>query len=106
MKYLPFQSNHRDPSPPSVLGHPQEQPNGLAPACAALPNLPNLPNSGLILNPSAPNGKPLISATALSGYGTNPNAANPGPCFTGSGPIQLWQVGFLEDILIEFSNRL
>ena len=91
-----FQSNHRDPSPPSVLGHPgqvapQQEPNGLA--GAALPNLPN-PNSGIILNPSAPgNGKPLISATTLSGYGTNPNAANPGPCFTGSGPIQLWQVG-------------
>ena len=90
-----MQSNHRDPSPPSVLGQhcpPQQQEPISGLAGAALPNLPN-PNSGLILNPNPGNGKPIISATTLSGYGNNPNAANPGPCFTGSGPIQLWQVG-------------
>ena len=75
------------------MGPGQQQDPGLnGLGGAALPNLPN-PNAGIILNPAAGNGKPLISATTLSGYGNNPNAANPGPCFTGSGPIQLWQVG-------------
>jgi hypothetical protein len=37
--------------------------------------------------------KPLISASALhgSGYGGGPVGGPVGPCFTGSGPIQLWQ---------------
>ena len=116
-KCLHFQSNHRDPSPPSVLGQhcpPQQQEPISGLAGATLPNLPN-PNSGLILNPNPGNGKPIISATTLSGYGNNPNAANPGPCFTGSGPIQLWQVGLstkrwsnciLIDILIKYNNML
>ena len=61
----------------------------------------------LVLTPSsAVPGKPLISASLLSGYGANPNApvnggGGVGPCFTGSGPIQLWQ--FLLELLTDKS---
>jgi hypothetical protein len=44
-------------------------------------------------------GKPLIQASMLSGYNSNNGAG--GPCFTGSGPIQLWQ--FLLELLTDKS---
>ena len=67
-----LQTSVRDPSPPQT--HP------------AL--------SGL---ECAPAGKPLIQAAMLSGY----NNGTGGPCFTGSGPIQLWQ--FLLELLTDKS---
>ena len=46
-------------------------------------------------------GKPLIPASMLAGY-TNPGGGPAGgPCFTGSGPIQLWQ--FLLELLTDKS---
>ncbi|XP_044728556.1 ETS-like protein pointed isoform X2 [Chrysoperla carnea] len=42
--------------------------------------------------------KPMMQSAMLSGY---PNNANSGPCFTGSGPIQLWQ--FLLELLTDKS---
>jgi len=45
-------------------------------------------------------GKPLIQAAMLSGYNSNGGAGG-GPCFTGSGPIQLWQ--FLLELLTDKS---
>lgn len=45
-------------------------------------------------------GKPLIQASMLSGYNSNGGAGG-GPCFTGSGPIQLWQ--FLLELLTDKS---
>ena len=65
--------NGRDPTPPSST-HP------------ALANLES--------------GKPLIQAAMLSGYNSNGGAGG-GPCFTGSGPIQLWQ--FLLELLTDKS---
>ena len=67
-----FQSG-RDPTPPSTT-HP---------ALASLES-----------------GKPLIQAAMLSGYSSNGGAGG-GPCFTGSGPIQLWQ--FLLELLTDKS---
>ena len=67
--------NGRDPTPPnSSVTHP------------ALANLES--------------GKPLIQAAMLSGYNSNGGAGG-GPCFTGSGPIQLWQ--FLLELLTDKS---
>ena len=47
-------------------------------------------------------GKPLIQASMLSGYNSNGGAGG-GPCFTGSGPIQLWQ--FLLELLSSKDNQ-
>ncbi len=46
-------------------------------------------------------GKPLIPAAMLTGYnGGGGGTGGPvGPCFTGSGPIQLWQ--FLLELLTD-----
>ena len=65
--------NGRDPTPPSTT-HP---------ALASLES-----------------GKPLIQAAMLSGYSSSGGAGG-GPCFTGSGPIQLWQ--FLLELLTDKS---
>ncbi|KAG5890142.1 hypothetical protein JTB14_010161 [Gonioctena quinquepunctata] len=43
--------------------------------------------------------KPMIQNGMIAGYPTNPGAG--GPCFTGSGPIQLWQ--FLLELLTDKS---
>lgn len=48
--------------------------------------------SSIVNNPDQ---KPLLQSTMLSGY------AGAGPCFTGSGPIQLWQ--FLLELLTDKS---
>lgn len=53
------------------------------------------------LNLESITGKPLIPASMLAGY-TNPGGGPAGgPCFTGSGPIQLWQ--FLLELLTDKS---
>jgi len=69
-----FLQSVRDPTPPTSTTHP------------ALANLES--------------GKPLIQAAMLSGYNSNGGAGG-GPCFTGSGPIQLWQ--FLLELLTDKS---
>ena len=88
-----FQSSmpHRDQSPGLLGGvHPGPQVGHPAPP-------------PISIDPSvALSGKPLIPASMLAGY-TNPGAVGPGggPCFTGSGPIQLWQ--FLLELLTDKS---
>ena len=82
---------HRDQSPPGALlgGHPTGLPHPQPPPINIDPSV-------------ALSGKPLIPASLLAGY-TNPGAVGPGggPCFTGSGPIQLWQ--FLLELLTDKS---
>lgn len=46
-----------------------------------------------------PDTKPMIQNGMIAGYPNNPGAG--GPCFTGSGPIQLWQ--FLLELLTDKS---
>ena len=60
---------------------------------------PTPPNSHPALGLDTVSGKPLIPASMLSGY-SNANGGT-GPCFTGSGPIQLWQ--FLLELLTDKS---
>ena len=57
------------------------------------------PSSHPVLGLDTVSGKPLIPASMLSGY-SNANGGT-GPCFTGSGPIQLWQ--FLLELLTDKS---
>lgn len=79
-----FLQSGRDPTPPGgLLGHHGPPPINIDPSVAM-------------------SGKPLIPASMLAGY-TNPGAVGPGggPCFTGSGPIQLWQ--FLLELLTDKS---
>jgi c-ets proto-oncogene protein len=51
------------------------------------------------INPLGPDTKPMLQNGMIAGY---PNSGAPGgPCFTGSGPIQLWQ--FLLELLTDKS---
>ncbi|XP_064211861.1 ETS-like protein pointed isoform X3 [Tribolium castaneum] len=51
------------------------------------------------INPLGPDTKPMLQNGMITGY---PNSGAPGgPCFTGSGPIQLWQ--FLLELLTDKS---
>ncbi|XP_076267316.1 ETS transcription factor pointed isoform X3 [Rhynchophorus ferrugineus] len=51
------------------------------------------------LGPLGPDTKPMIQNGMIAGYPSNPSSG--GPCFTGSGPIQLWQ--FLLELLTDKS---
>eukprot|EP00095_Tigriopus_kingsejongensis_P003464 maker-scaffold13_size735724-snap-gene-4.8 protein:Tk03464 transcript:maker-scaffold13_size735724-snap-gene-4.8-mRNA-1 annotation:"hypothetical protein BRAFLDRAFT_125635" len=65
------------------------------------PGLPQPQLSGLSGPGESPvSQKPLIPASMLASYGSN-QSGGPGPCFTGSGPIQLWQ--FLLELLTDKS---
>ncbi|KAK9877504.1 hypothetical protein WA026_018614 [Henosepilachna vigintioctopunctata] len=49
------------------------------------------------MNPLGPDSKPMLQNGMIGGYPSN--AGTGGPCFTGSGPIQLWQ--FLLELLTD-----
>ncbi|XP_063235380.1 ETS-like protein pointed isoform X3 [Bacillus rossius redtenbacheri] len=99
----PFQTvpnggaDHWSPGPElGSGGHPHPHPAFLASAPAREP----------LAHPPTPNGdsKPLLQSSMLAGYsGLDENGINNGggPCFTGSGPIQLWQ--FLLELLTDKS---
>lgn len=98
-------------APPSAT--PPQAPTTLAPTTqtqtpmhhhpAFLQNRDPTPPNNTSSHPalaSLESGKPLIQAAMLSGYNSNGGAGG-GPCFTGSGPIQLWQ--FLLELLTDKS---
>lgn len=76
----------------SGMGHPQQQQRGEPTLGGHILPHSHSPTMG------SPESKPVIQASMLTYQGGPPGS---GPCFTGSGPIQLWQ--FLLELLTDKS---